>query len=341
MSVALEHLDHMTARARIDRHCEFPSVQQPAQHVELFKREVRTSDGDRIDAVGAVGGGQASLRVTHHLRRDRDALIRGAEVQCDPFFRRFRRCAGHVKQAHRSRRGRGRAERFEDVFPRPEVQAAHDADGITDQAPVQVAENRPRHVRVQERRVQSRYVEHYRGAAVLRAVQPVIRRAAGDGACDVEKIAVAIRAGAEHGVAERDRVRLAPRDLRAKARPMPRLIRSAGPRLLAAKRTISRHHPGRHRVLVLRQPVARTPHQVDRADVQGRSHRHLRAAFHQPLCEQRSRITVIQRAVDVRRLDRDELRRAHQPRSLRHDAHRHGGAFAQCSAGDRSFFWCK
>src|SRR5690606_39710258 len=53
------------------------------------------------------------------------------------------------------------------------------------------------------------------GDAVLRPVQAAIGRAAGDGAGDVEEVAIAVRAGAEHRVAEGDSVALSPGDVRS------------------------------------------------------------------------------------------------------------------------------
>ena len=61
------------------------------------------------------------------------------------------------------------------------------------------------------------------------------------------------------------------------------------------------------------------------------------AAGDQALGEQRSGITVIERAVDVRRFDRNQPLGAHQPRRLGDDAHRHGRAVAALARGDRAF----
>ena len=87
--------------------------------------------------------------------------------------------------------------------------------------------------------------------------------------------------------------------------------------------------------------IARAPHQVERADIQRRAHGHLRAAIDQPLGEERAGIAVIERAVDVRRCDGYQARRAEQGGAVGHDAHRHGRACAGMALGDCALFLCK
>ena len=53
---------------------------------------------------------------------------------------------------------------------------------------------------------------------IFRQVEPVCGRAASHGAAEVDEIAVAVGARADHRIGEGDRVRFAPRDLRAEAR---------------------------------------------------------------------------------------------------------------------------
>ena len=63
-------------------------------------------------------------------------------------------------------------------------------------------------------------------AAIL--VQAVSRRPPGDGAAEVEKIAVTFGARPDHRIGEHDGVAFTPCDLIAEMRPKQRLIGSAG-----------------------------------------------------------------------------------------------------------------
>src|SRR5208282_6421998 len=71
--------------------------------------------------------------------------------------------------------------------------------------------------------------------AVLFQVQAVFWSAAGHRAAEVDEIAVAVGAGADHRIGEGDRVRLPPGDLRAKSRAISGLIGSASEGRRAAK----------------------------------------------------------------------------------------------------------
>ena len=81
---------------------------------------------------------------------------------------------------------------------------------------------------------------------------------------------------------------------------------------------------------------ARAAHEVERPDIERRSHRHAGAALDQFLGKEGAGVAVIERPVDMRRTDRDQARRAEQPGAFGDDAHRHGGAVP--AGGDPTFF---
>ena len=61
----------------------------------------------------------------------------------------------------------------------------------------------------------------------------------------------------------------------------------------------------------------------------------LRAAFDQLFGEERARIAVVERAVDMGGGDGDQARRTHQPGGLGDDSHRHRCAIAARAGGQR------
>ena len=158
----------MAAGARIERHGEPASAAAGAAGVS-------NSSSDRCGLPIATASMRSArsavdkrrLRIEHHLGGDDDPLARRHAVQRRRFIRRFGRRAGDMKQADRSRRRRGRAERLQDVFPRAKREAGDHADRIADQSAVQVAEHRPGDVGMQERLIDVRHVEHDGGAAIL------------------------------------------------------------------------------------------------------------------------------------------------------------------------------
>ncbi len=74
---------------------------------------------------------------------------------------------------------------------------------------------------------------------------------------------------------------------------------------------------------------------VERADVQAGMDGDPGAAFHQLFREERTRIAVVQRAVDMGGGDGDEARRTHQPGGLGDDSHRHRCPIAARAGGQR------
>jgi len=87
-----------------------------------------------------------------------------------------------------------------------------------------------------------------------------------------------------------------------------------------------------------RQKIARTAGQVDGTDIERRTNFDLRTALDEFLGKKRSAVAVVKRAVDMRRCDRDKARRAHQSRSVGHDAHGHRSAFPLIAGGYRALF---
>ena len=136
-------------------------------------------------------------------------------------------------------------------------------------------------------------------AAILLQVQPHRRDARRDRRADVHEVGVALRAGPEHRVRKRDRVRLPPGDLVAEPRAQRGLVGGAGPGRDATHGLVGDHLAvgligvlGRHRPLA---PAVL----VDAADVHRRGHRHARSHIDESLGELECGLTLVQRAVDV------------------------------------------
>ena len=119
---------------------------------------------------------------------------------------------------------------------------------------------------------------------------------------------------------------------------MPRLVGRAGPALLAAEFPVGLHHAPGHAARRLLQPDPRAAHEVERADIEGGANGDECAAFDQPFGEQRAGIAVVERAIYMRRGNRQEARRAEQACALGDDAHRHRGALAPVAGGNGALF---
>ncbi len=241
---------------------------------------------------------------------------------------RLRRHADGVEEADRAGGGRGGAQRLQAIL----VGAFRHAQHRRHRRARLGAERRAQHgiegIEVAKLLGESARVEHQPRAAVLVQMQPVAGRAAGDGAAEIEEVAEAVAARAQHRVHEGDRVRLTPGDMGAEARAVAGLIRRAGPGRPRADRLRGHHQAARHgggRGIEL-DPAGMQ--EIEGADVEGGGHRHLGAELHHPLGEMHAAVAVIEAAVEMRALHRHQGSRAHQPRGLRHDAHRHrrGGA---------------
>ena len=130
--------------------------------------------------------------------------------------RRFRRDADHVKQRDPTGRSRRGGERLQLIFGRRDHDAVDHRDVIARRAcrpdgRARRRTDRPAAAPAGTPTSRSSSLP----AAILGQMQADRRHAAGDRAADVEQIRIALGARADHGVGERDRVRLAPRDLLA------------------------------------------------------------------------------------------------------------------------------
>ena len=214
--------------------------------------------------------------------------------------------------------------------------AGDDADRIADLAAVEAAEDRPGDVGAEEGRGQGGDIEDQARPAVLRPVQAVVRRAAG-------RSRRRCRGNRHSGWC----ARRAPncRRRRRWTRPRRRRCRTpAGARPGRARRSSSARSRACGRPPSCAAPStrigssSRTREQPIRSSAPTLSVE--RTATLAPpstsaLGEQRPGIAVIERAVDMRRGDRDQPRRAEQPRAFGDDAHRHRRALAVAAGGDR------
>ena len=142
--------------------------------------------------------------------------------------------------------------------------------------------------------------------AVFGQVQAIGGRAAGHSAAEINEIAIAIGARADHRIGEGDRVRFSPGDLRAEARTPRGLIGGASEGRRAAKLEVRAHESGSVLRMLLRSAKKLGMDQVDRADVEGCRHADLAAKVDHPFGEIEARPPMIKTAVDVRRLDVEE-----------------------------------
>src|SRR5690606_23328906 len=76
--------------------------------------------------------------------------------------------------------------------------------------------------------------------------------------------------------------------------------------------------------------------EIERTDIERRTDGNLRSALDQPFGEKRAGIAMIERAVDMRRGNRDEPCRAEEASAFRDDANRHCNAGAMLSGEDRA-----
>ena len=155
-------------------------------------------------------------------------------------------------------------------------------------------------------------------------MQPAIGCPARNGAGNIQKIAVAVGARAQHRVAEGDSVRLAPGHISTCGGPVTGLIGRAGPGRRAAHRLIGAHQAQRHGALCPVQPHIAGADEVKRADIQRRGHTDARPVRHQPLGKQRAAVAMVEAAINMGRGYGNEMRRAQQPGAFGNNAHRHG-----------------
>ena len=283
---------------------------------------MRAAEGDRIDAL-AGRGREAVAGRAQHLRRHADNA-RGRHItEGGRESRRLGRGAHDVEEADRTRGGGGGTEGLEPVLGDARRQPVDRGDRAPDLAAEQGAEHGVEGLARLEGRREGRGLEHHARAAVLGEVKPGLGRPAGDRRRDVEEVAVAVAARAEHGIDEGDGVALAPGDLLAEPGAMAGLIGGTGPGRLAAESLIGAHHAQRHRVALRLGMHALGVDEVEGTDVERRRDGDLAPARHQLLRELGAAVAVIEAAVDVGRGDRDEPGRPQDARGLGHDAQRH------------------
>ena len=176
-----------------------------------------------------------------------------------------------------------------------------------------------------------------RGAPRLVAMQPGVRHAAHHRAGDIGEVAVALRARADHRVAEGDGVRLGPRHLLAEGRPrIGQLVRRAGEGRPATQRPVRLHQqPSALRDLARAAPQLGVQ-EVQRADVQRGRHGHPRPAIDQASDEVDGRLAVIETRVDMRPGDRDQALGAEHLRRAHHQAGGQRSALAEVAGQHRT-----
>ena len=162
------------------------------------------------------------------------------------------------------------------------------------------------------------------GAAVFIEMQAPGGRAPRHRADEVDEVAVAVGARADHRIGEDDRVRFAPGDLLAEAGPRQALIGRAGKRGLAAERLVRLHQPPPRRLRRLAQRHQLGMDQVDRADIERGRHAHPTAPSDQLLDEIEARLAMIEAAVDMGLRNRDQRASADRLGEGNEDLHRPG-----------------
>ena len=226
-----------------------------------------------------------------------------------------------MKERHRARRRRGGAEGLQAVLVGP-LQAEQHWHTVGATLPHQVADCRQQPRRRRQASGQGTQIEHDLAAPVLLQVEPDRGRATGDCRADVDEVAVAVGACAQHRVREHDRVALGPGDLLAERRPRRRLVGRAGPDRPAAHLRVALHQPQGLGAALRRARELLRVQQVQAADVQRRRHPDPGAARHQHLREVDARIAVVKAAVDVGALDVQQSAGAVDPGHRDQDAHR-------------------
>ena len=131
-------------------------------------------------------------------------------------------------------------------------------------------------------------------------VQAVCGGAAGHGAAEVDKIAIAIGARADHRIGEDDRVRFSPGDLRAEAGARGCLIRRASEGGRAAELDVCTHQSGAVLRMLLCSAKELGMNKVNRADVERCRHANLAAKVDHPFREIEAGAPMIKTAVDMR-----------------------------------------
>ena len=103
---------------------------------------MRAADGDGVDMICALRGGEAALGFFEHFRAHLNCLAqRPAAGRC-LHIRRFGRHAENMEQPDPAGRSRRRAEGFQRVLARMRRNAGDDANRSSGEPPEQAAQNR-------------------------------------------------------------------------------------------------------------------------------------------------------------------------------------------------------
>src|ERR1700689_2933117 len=217
----------------------------------------------------------------------------------------FGRAARDMKQRHRARRSGGGAQCLQVILANAGGQADDRRNEPPKTAPDRRADRNRKPLGIPIFRNGEDLDQRPRGA-IFGQVQAVCGGAAGHGAAEVDEIAIAIGARADHRIGEGDRVRFSPGDLRAEARTPGGLIRRAGKGGRAAELDMRPHESGAVLRMLLCSAKELGMNQVDRADVEGCRHANPAAEFDHPFGEVEARAPMVKTAVDMRSLDVDE-----------------------------------
>ncbi len=229
-----------------------------------------------------------------------------------------------MEHRHRSRR-RGRSpKRLQPILRLSLGQALDDRDRRSGPPAEHDPQEREDHVAAAQpwRNVVCQAQDDSR-AALIGPVQPGIRDAPDDGRGDVDEVAVSVRPRPEHRVAEGDGIRLAPGDLLPERGAHLRLIGRTGPRRNGAH-TLVRHHLSVRLPCPIGGDSPLAPVMfVESTDVERSRYRNLCAEVCQPFSKLQPGLSDINRAVDVRAADIQQLLSASHLCHARHNGHGH------------------
>ena len=307
------------------------AVEERHEASELLDRKMRRAERDGAERRALVQVGERARRFAQIFRRQLQVKVRREAPASRLEIRRFGRDAHDMKQRHRAGRGGGRAQRLQIILAHVRGQA----DNRRNKAAATASD------RMADRDCELLIVPIFRdrndldqspSKSVFRQVQPICGRAAGHGAAEVDEIAIAIGARADHRIGEGDGVRFSPGDLRAEARAIGGLIGRAGEGRRAAELDMRAHEPGAVLRMLLRAAKEFGMNEIDRADIEGCRHANLAAEFDHPFGEVEAGAPMIETAVDMRRLDVDEGARVDRFGEAHKEPHGEGRAAAMHAA---------
>ena len=239
-------IQHAAGRADVERNSAAAATGETNELLELLLREVRAAQGDGVDDV-RVHGRQLVTSHAHWVGTRADHAGGGPIAEGRAEIRRFGRHPHDVEQSDGPSGGGSSAERLKPVLRHVWREPVDGRDLAPNLGPQPAPENWVEHVAVPQPGGQGGSVDDHRRAPVLVQVETRERRPRGEGTADIQIVPVALGAGAKHGVGERDRVALAPRDVLAGSGPVSDLVRRTGPRGLSPHDFVRDHLPAGHR----------------------------------------------------------------------------------------------